>query len=71
MNMADKKTINEINESSSGYNDEAIAAEEKAKREAHIFEGYKIAIDNIDEVIHIIRSSASVSSQSSPSRKIR
>ena len=33
---------------------------EKAKREAHIFEGYKIAIDNIDEVIHIIRSSASV-----------
>ena len=34
---------------------------DKAKREAHIFEGYKIAIDNIDEVINIIRASASVS----------
>jgi len=33
---------------------------EKAKREAHIYEGYKIAVDNIDEVIHIIRSSADV-----------
>ena len=33
---------------------------EKAKREAHIFEGYKIAIDNIDEVIEIIKSSASI-----------
>ncbi len=33
---------------------------EKAKREAHIFEGYKIAIDNIEEVIRIIRASASV-----------
>lgn len=33
----------------------------KAEREAHIFEGYKIAIDNIDEVIHIIRSSANIS----------
>lgn len=32
----------------------------KAEREAHIFEGYKIAIDNIDEVVRIIRSSASV-----------
>ncbi len=34
---------------------------EKAKREAHIFEGYKIAIDNIEEVIKVIRASASVS----------
>ncbi len=34
---------------------------EKARREAHIFEGYKIAIDYIDEVIKIIRASASVS----------
>jgi len=33
----------------------------KAKREAHIYEGYKIAVDNIDEVIHIIRASADVS----------
>ncbi len=33
----------------------------KAKREAHIFEGYKIAIDNIEEVIKVIRASASVS----------
>ncbi len=32
----------------------------KAEHEAHIYEGYKIAIDNIDEVIHIIRSSASI-----------
>ena len=31
----------------------------KAEAEAHIFEGYKIAIDNIDEVISIIRSSES------------
>ena len=30
----------------------------KAKRESHIYEGYKIAIDNIDEVISIIRASA-------------
>jgi len=30
---------------------------DKALREAHINEGYKIAIDNIDEVISIIRSS--------------
>ena len=28
--------------------------------EAHIYEGYKIAIDNIDEVIQIIRSSANI-----------
>ena len=33
---------------------------EKAKRDAHICEGYKIAIDNIDEVIRIIRASASI-----------
>ncbi len=30
----------------------------KALKEAHIYEGYKIAIDNIDEVISIIRASA-------------
>ncbi len=28
-----------------------------ALREAHIFEGYKLALDNLDEVISIIRSS--------------
>ena len=33
---------------------------EKAMREAHIFEGYKVAIDNIDEVINIIRASDSI-----------
>ena len=33
---------------------------EKALHEAHINEGYKIATDNIDEVIHIIRASASI-----------
>ncbi len=33
---------------------------EKALMRAHILEGQKIAIDNIDEVIHIIRSNASV-----------
>jgi len=33
----------------------------KAKREAHIYEGYKIAIDNIEEVIKVIRASASIS----------
>ena len=33
---------------------------EKAKREIHILEGYKIAIDNIDEVIKIIKSSESI-----------
>ncbi len=34
---------------------------DKARREAHIYEGYKIAIDNIEEVIKVIRASASVS----------
>jgi len=34
---------------------------DKAQREAHIYEGYKIAVDNIDEVISIIRASADVS----------
>ncbi len=33
---------------------------EKALQEAHINEGYKIATDNIDEVISIIRASASI-----------
>ncbi len=33
---------------------------EKALHEAHIFEGYKIAIDNIDEVIAIIKASESI-----------
>lgn len=33
----------------------------KAEREAHIYEGLKIAIDHIEEVIRIIRSSASIS----------
>ncbi|HAN21491.1 MAG: DNA gyrase subunit A [Clostridiales bacterium GWF2_36_10] len=33
---------------------------EKAEREAHIYEGLKIAIDNIDEVIQIIRSSSNI-----------
>ena len=33
----------------------------KAKREAHIYEGYKIAIDNIEEIIKVIRASASIS----------
>ncbi len=33
---------------------------DRALKEAHIFEGYKIAVDNIDEVVHIIRSSADV-----------
>ena len=33
---------------------------EKALHEAHINEGYKIATDNIDEVINIIRASASI-----------
>ena len=33
---------------------------DKALREMHILEGYKIAIDNIDEVIKIIKSSASI-----------
>lgn len=34
---------------------------EKALREMHIYEGYKIAIDNIDEVIETIKKSASIS----------
>ncbi len=34
---------------------------EKALKEMHIFEGYKIALDNIDKVIDIIRASATVS----------
>ena len=34
----------------------------KALHEEHIFEGYKIAIDNIEEVIKIIRASADVAS---------
>ena len=33
---------------------------DKAKAKAHIYEGYKIAIDNIDEVIRIIRGSKTV-----------
>ena len=33
---------------------------DKTQREAHIFEGYKIAIDHIDEVISIIRASDSI-----------
>ena len=33
---------------------------EKARQRAHIYEGYKIAIDNIDEVINIIRSRKTV-----------
>lgn len=32
----------------------------KAKDRAHVLEGLKIAVDNIDEVIHIIRSSKSI-----------
>jgi len=34
---------------------------EKARQRAHIYEGLKIAIDNIDEVINIIRSKKTVS----------
>ncbi len=33
---------------------------EKAKARAHIFEGYKIAIDNIDEIVKIMKSSSSI-----------
>jgi len=33
---------------------------DKAEKEAHIFEGYKIAIANLDEVISIIRASANI-----------
>lgn len=32
----------------------------RARREAHIYEGYKIALDHIDEIVKIIRASASV-----------
>ena len=35
---------------------------DKAEKEAHIFEGYKIAIDYIDEVIKLIRASADIPS---------
>lgn len=34
---------------------------EKAKKEAHIFEGYKIATDNIDDIVELIKKSDSVS----------
>ena len=34
---------------------------QKAMKEMHIFEGFKIALDNIDKVISIIRASANVS----------
>ncbi len=33
---------------------------DKARQRAHIFEGYKVAIDNIDEVVAIMKSSASI-----------
>ena len=33
---------------------------EKAKAKAHIFEGYKIAIDNIDEIVQIMKTSPSI-----------
>ena len=33
---------------------------EKAKARAHIFEGYKIALDNIDEIVQIMKSSESI-----------
>ena len=33
---------------------------EKAEARAHIFEGYKIAIDNIDEIVKIMKSSPSI-----------
>ncbi len=33
---------------------------DKAEREAHVYEGYKIAIDYLEEVIQIIRSSANI-----------
>ena len=35
---------------------------DRALKEAHIYEGYKIAVDNIDAVIKIIRASADVNS---------
>ncbi len=33
---------------------------EKAKARAHIFEGYKIALDNIDEIVQIMKTSPSI-----------
>ncbi len=33
---------------------------EKAKARAHIYEGYKIALDNIDEIVQIMKSSPSI-----------
>ncbi len=33
---------------------------DKAKARAHIFEGYKIAIDNIDEIVEIMKASESI-----------
>ncbi len=33
---------------------------DKAQREAHIFEGYKTACDNIDQIVELIKKSASV-----------
>ncbi len=33
---------------------------EKARKEAHIFEGYKIACDNIDAIVELIKKSASI-----------
>ncbi len=33
---------------------------EKAKARAHIFEGYKIALDNIDEIVEIMKTSPSI-----------
>lgn len=33
---------------------------EKAKARAHIYEGYKIAIDNIDEIVQIMKTSPSI-----------
>lgn len=32
----------------------------KAKARAHILEGYKIALDNIDEIVEIMKTAASV-----------
>ncbi len=34
---------------------------EKAKARAHIYEGYKIALDNIDEIVEIMKKSESIS----------
>ena len=34
---------------------------EKAKARAHIYEGYKIALDNIDEIVQIMKTSPSIS----------